>query len=205
MTMMIPEPVKCPICKNDFEINLLMSTNTCGAPDLDLRPAEMQRSTMDTWVYECPHCGYVATDFDKTPEITQEFLQSDSYKTCDSHEFNHPLAERFYRQYLISNDNNEKFHSLLFCAWVCDDMDDVENAVLMRRKSLEYMDQLDFNDDLLIQKADILRRSNQFDKVIEQYSTKTFDQEIYNQICSFQVEKAIRHDNKCYTVEDVVK
>ncbi len=197
--------LNCPICKNEVEINMLMSTNMFGAPDLDLIPPEMRRSTMDTWVHECPQCGYVASDFKKTPEITEDFLKSDSYKNCDFHEFKNPLSERFYHQYMISSENEEKFYALLHCAWACDDRNDEENAVLIRKKSLEYMDFLDLNDDMMIQRADLLRRSNQFEKVIDEYCAKSFDQDIYNRVCSFEVEKAMQKDNACYTVEDAVK
>ena len=204
MTTMTSVEINCPICKSKVEINMLMSTNMWGAPDLDLRPPEMRRSTMDTWVHECPQCGYVASDFKKTPEITEDFLKSDSYRSCDFHEFKHPLSERFYRQYLIAPEDEEKFYALLHCAWACDDRDDRENAVLIRAKSLEYMDCLDLNDDMMIQRADLLRRSNQFERVIDEYSAKSFDEDIYNQICSFEVEKAMQKDNACYTVEDTV-
>ena len=205
MTTIMPLPVKCPVCENEFEIYVLGSTNAWGAPDLDLRPPEMQRSTMDKWVHECPSCGYVTPDFNQSTEITSDFLKSDSYKSCDDLNFNHSLAERFYRQYLIASSNSDKFHALLHCAWVCDDTDDEKNAQLMRRKSLEYLEKLDLNDDILIQRADLLRRSGQFERVIEEYSTKTFKEDIYNMICSFEVEKAIQKDASCYTDEDVVK
>lgn len=205
MTTIMPIPVKCPVCENEFEIYVLGSTNAWGAPDLDLRPPEMQRSTMDKWVHECPNCGYVTSDFKRSTEITSDFLKSDSYKNCDDLNFKHPLAERFYRQYLITSDNEEKFYALLHCAWACDDANDEKNAVFIRGKSLEYINQFDLNDDSQIQRADLLRRSGQFERVIEEYSTKTFKEDIYNKICSFEVEKAIQKDTSCYTVEDVVK
>ncbi|WP_407413257.1 hypothetical protein [Methanobrevibacter sp.] len=160
---------------------------------------------MNTWVQECPHCGYVASDFEKTPEITEDFLKSDSYRNCDFHKFKHPLSERFYRQYLIASENEEKFYALLHCAWACDDGEDEENAVMIRKESLKYLDCLDLNDDMMIQRADLLRRSNQFERVIDEYSAKSFDQDIYNIVCSFEVEKAIEKDNSCYTVEDALK
>lgn len=205
MTTIMPIPVKCPVCENEFEIYVLGSTNAWGAPDLDLRPPEMQRSTMDKWVHECPNCGYVTSDFNRSTEITSDFLKSDSYKNCDDLNFEHPLAERFYRQYLISSDNADKFYALLHCAWACDDANDEKNAEFIRCKSLEYMNQFDLNDDSQIQRADLLRRSGQFERVIEEYSTKTFKEDIYNKICGFEVEKAIQKDTSCYTVEDVVK
>lgn len=205
MTTIMPQPVKCPVCENEFEIFVLGSTNAWGAPDLDLRPPEMQRSTMNQWVHECPNCGYVTSDFNISAEITSDFLKSDSYKSCDDLNFKHSLAERFYRQHLIASDNADKFYALLHCVWVCDDTGDEKNAEFIRTKCLEYMDQFELNDDNLIQRADLLRRSGQFERVIEEYSTKTFEEDIYNKLCSFEVEKAIQKDTSCYTVEDVVK
>ena len=204
MTMIDAIEVKCPVCENDLEIYVILSTNTMARPDLDLRPAEMQRSTMDNWAHECPECGYVTSDFKKTPEITEDFLKSDSYKSCDGFEFKNPLSERFYRQHLIATESEGKFHALLYCAWACDDKDDEENAIRIRRKCLDYIDSLEANDDVAIQKADLLRRSKQFDKVIEEYSAKSFTEDIYNRICSFEVEKAIQKDSACYTVDDVI-
>ena len=203
MTQIFPSKITCPICENDFEIYLLASTNQMGAPDLDLRPPEMARSTMNTWTYECPHCSYVSADFDQTPEIKKEFLESDLYKTCDNLNFKNHLSEVFYRQYLISSDIKERFYSLLHCAWACDDAQDEKNAILMRNMCLDYVDLLDANDDMIILKADLLRRSNHFDELIKEYSTKSFKEDIYNKICDFQVEKALKKDNRCYTIEDV--
>ena len=205
MTMIFPEPVKCPICENEIEIYVLASTNTSGFPDLDLRPPEMERSTMNTWMHECPHCGYAASDFEKTPEVSRDFISGEAYRKCDGHEFINPLSKRFYHGYMISEDDKERFNFLLYCAWTCDDADDDENAVSIRKKSLKYLDLLELNDNISLLKADILRRSNQFDAVIEGYSSASYPEEIHNQISAFQVEKAVQKDSACYTIEDVLK
>lgn len=203
MTMIYPTMIKCPICENEFEIYELASTNHMGSPDLDLRPPEMARSTMDAWTHECIKCGYVSSDFEKTPEITEEFLQNDKYKSCDDLNFKNHLSEIFYRQHMISNNVKEKFYSLLYCAWACDDEYDEKNAVLMRNKCLDEIDFLDLDDDMKIIKADLMRRSNRFDDVIREFSTISFEEDIYNRICDFQVEKALKRDNGCYKIEDV--
>lgn len=203
MTQIFPTKITCPICEKDFEIYFLASTNRMGSPDLDLRPPEMERSTMDMWVQECPHCGYVSSDFEKTPEIKKEFLKTNSYESCDYLDFKSHQSEIFYRQYLLSNDIEEKFNSLLYCAWACDDANDEKNAVLIRNKCLDYIDLLDVNDDMIILKADLMRRSNHFEDLIKEYSTKSFENDIYNKICDFQVKKALKKDNTCYTVEDI--
>ena len=48
----------CALCGKTSEQMTLGSTNAMGAPDLDLRPSEMQRSTMYLWIEHCVHCGY---------------------------------------------------------------------------------------------------------------------------------------------------
>jgi hypothetical protein len=37
--------------------------------DLDTRPPEMARHTMETWVYECHHYRYVSDDLEEYPPL----------------------------------------------------------------------------------------------------------------------------------------
>lgn len=60
-------------------------------------------------------------------------------------------------------------------------------------------------DNLLIKKADLLRRSLQFERVIEEYKDFNSDDELLYSIIRFQLELAIKKDSGCYTVENVVK
>ena len=51
-------------------------------------------------------------------------------------------------------------------------------------------------------KADLLRRSGQFDQLIEEFSDIVIGEEIYDNVIQFQIEKALEKDTKCYTVGD---
>jgi hypothetical protein len=62
MTTQSIQTAACVICGEMCRNTVLMSTNTFGSPDLDLRPPPMQRNTMGTWVQSCRSCGYVAAD-----------------------------------------------------------------------------------------------------------------------------------------------
>ena len=79
---------------------MLGSTSTFGSPDLDLRPAEMQRSTMEVWLQVCPHCRYIA------PAISQQvgdlsFVATAEYgTTLDDRRFPE-LARRFLAYALL--------------------------------------------------------------------------------------------------------
>ncbi|MBR4908658.1 MAG: hypothetical protein IKZ43_06585 [Acidaminococcaceae bacterium] len=47
MTTMFRQKYKCAVCGAEQEFYGIASTNSFGSPDLDLRPPEMQRSTME--------------------------------------------------------------------------------------------------------------------------------------------------------------
>ena len=211
MTMIRDFEQKCSVCGKSSPQPVLLSTNTWGYPDLDLRPAEMQRSTMNTWIHECPHCGYVADNLEDEHELPEDFLKSDGYLTCDGHEFKSGLSTLFYRRYLIAKCESDVmmcFVSLRNCAWKCDDFED-ENAVAIRKMSLGYIDDLIENvgedrNNLLVIKSDLLRRSGEFEKLVGEYENLTIGEEPHDGIIRFQLEKARAGDDSRYTVEDVV-
>ena len=64
MTTLAYEDIKCSHCGTVAEQLVCNSTNEFGARDLDLRPGEMLRSTMHTWMQSCVSCGYVAASLD---------------------------------------------------------------------------------------------------------------------------------------------
>ena len=203
---------KCAACGKTSPQPALMSTNTWGYPDLDLRPAPMQRDTMSTWLDECPYCGYVASNIEIEIELPKDFLKSDEYLTCEGNEFKSDLSKRFYRNYLISKangDHESEFQSLLYCAWTCDDAED-ELAVKVRKLALKSMDNTDAESadekrNLLLMRIDLLRRSLQFERVIEEFKDFKDDDEVFYSIIRFQLKLAVNEDSGCYTVEDVVK
>ena len=202
---------KCWVCGKPSPQPVLLSTNSMGYPDLDLRPPEMQRSTMNTWIHECPHCGYVASDLGDELKISKDFLKCNEYLTCDGHDFKGELSKRFYKKYLIAKQSDDTlgcFLALRNCAWKCDDFDD-ENAKDIRKLALPYLDALIEKDDedkntLLLIKSDFLRRSGEFEHVISEYENMTIGEELMDNIVQFQIQKAIEKDAGCYTVKDVV-
>lgn len=211
MTIIDQFDFKCSVCGKSSPQPALLSTNTGGYPDLDLRPPEMQRSTMNTWVMECPHCGYVADRLDEELEISKDFLKTEKYLTCEGKKFKGHLSELFYKRYLIAKEADDVemcFFSLRNCAWDCDDWED-ENAQAIRKLALEFLDELILNDEenrdnLLVIKSDFLRRSGEFKKLADEYENLTFADELLNSIIQFQIERALEGDTGCYTVEDVI-
>ena len=206
MTIINQFEKRCSVCGKTSMQPVLSSTNSWGYPDLDLRPAPMKRDTMNTWLMECPHCGYVAIRLENELKISPNLLKSDEYLTCGGHDFKSDLSKRFYRHYLISKakkDYRSMFFSLLHCAWTCDDADD-RLAVEIRKKAADSIDLFeadgDEKDNLKIMKADLFRRSLQFDRVADEFNDFRSDDDLLNSIIRFQIERALMKDSACYTV-----
>ena len=210
MSQVMPEMIRCAVCGAKSEQLSLISTNAFGSPDLDLRPPEMERSTMEYWAQKCSRCGYVADRLDTAPRIHLPFLKKDEYKKCLGLTFKSELAKTFFQQYLIQlaeKDAQKAFYAVLHAAWACDDEEDEENAVLCRKYALAEMDELlkkGEDETLLIQRADLLRRAGLFEKVIEDYEGCTCSEELLTRIAHFQVKRAYEGDISCYTVEDAM-
>ena len=206
-----PEEITCAVCgaKNTFQ--LLGSFSTFGAPDLDLRPAEMQRRTMPYWVQKCPSCGYVASQISKPAPVTKEWLKTEKYTTCNGINFSSDLAKEFYQQYLISiqsKDTKTAFFALLHAAWACDDRRDEENAKDCRGKAailakVLLSEKSDNAENLSLIRADLLRRTGQFSLLIDEYSNTRYSEDLMNDIIAFQLEKAKAQDTGLYRVKDV--
>ena len=202
----------CAVCGETSQQPVMTSTSTLDYPDLDLRPAPMQRSTMFAWLQECPHCGYVASKLENELEVPADLLKTDAYLTCEGYDFKSDLSRRFYRHYLISkaeNDYGSEFLSLLHCAWTCDDNDD-ELAVEMRKMALQSLNKIVPKSEgeknyLQIIKVDLLRRTLQFDKVISEFKDVIMQEKIQNDIITFQIELAMKKDSECHNVKEVVK
>lgn len=212
MTIIRDFEKKCSVCGRTSMQPVLSSTNSWGYPDIDLRPPEMQRSTMDTWLEECPHCGYVASNLENKLEVPADLLKTDEYLTCEGKSFKSKLSERFYKHYLISKaekDYGAEFLSLLHCAWTCDDKGD-ELAVEIRKMALKSMNKMKAQDTdektaLILIEADLLRRSLQFDEVIRKFKDLILEDKTQNDIITFQIELSMNKDSDCHTVGEVIK
>ena len=213
MSSIVPIKCKCSVCGETNEYRSLASTNSFGGgPDLDLRPAEMARSTIDVWIQECPKCGYISGKVSDPSGVNTEWLKSDKYLSCDGILFLSKLAVQFYKYYLINlEDNNTEgaFYAILHAAWACDDKEDIINAKHCRELAIELAtilidEEHEDEDNIRLVRADMMRRTGQFDEMIRMYETVEFGEELMNQILEFEIEKSKDKDSLCYRVEDVL-
>ena len=83
-----------------------------------------------------------------------------------------------------------------------------ELAVEMRKRAVELADELIKRDTedkelIILMKADFLRRSGQFDRLVEEYENITLDDGNSDRVLRYQIEKAKEQDDECYTTEEI--
>jgi hypothetical protein len=125
--------VTCAVCGTLSEQAQLTSTNTMGPPDLDTRPAPMQRYTLAHLIARCPACGYCATDLDEAPVEAQAVVAADTY-LAQLHDATLPELANTYVCWALICEATRDYHragwAALNAAWVCDDavVDDIARA-----------------------------------------------------------------------------
>lgn len=209
MTTLARQLMSCSVCGKETEFRQILGTNAFGSPDLDLRPPEMQRSTIPLWVQECPNCGYVnQTIGNKLPDGADEsLLRSERYKNCDDIPFLSETAKRFYRYYLIckaANDDEQARFAITCTAWMCDDSHDRENAKRCRKIAAELIREqfvMEPSLELAVLWADHMRRAEEFERVVEETEGIIPQEETLYVLLAFERKHAKIQDARCYTVE----
>ena len=209
MTRIAQETVKCSVCGKESKQPALLSSNTSGSMDLDARPPEMQRSTMPCWVSECPHCGYVASSLENPIRCDAEFLKTAEYRNFSGAPPVSELAQRFVRRARISlREANyaRAFWDYLHAAWASDDKKDATWQIELRILALQMMEKFgdqDMNDHYRIIRADLLRKTRQFGRLLQEYEHVRLENDLLHKILQFQIVKAKNKDTATYTVKDV--
>jgi rubredoxin len=179
MTTIFEEEVTCAVCGAKQTVQKLGSTNSFGAMDLDTRPPEMRRSTMDHWVHECDECGYVAADLGDAGEAGTMTSVWHAY-LAELHSPQRPrLANRLVCRALLDESAGNPAAAgwrRLHAAWACDDAERAEEARMQRRAALALfqraraagqhaMKSVAGGDEVLL--ADIARRAGEFEQATE--------------------------------------
>jgi hypothetical protein len=210
--------VTCAVCGTKSEQTVVMSTNTMGAPDLDLRPAEMRRSTMSFWVQECPKCGYCNGELGELEALSATSVKAENYRAQLKNSAFPPLANRFSCQMLVCDKSGAEraaIYAALCAAWACDDEGKTEAATQARTAAVERLERMKAKglvfyeqqaaDEILL--ADLVRRNGQF-SAAAQFAKKGLDlkpEGIVSQVLTFELKLAEQKDSLCHTVGDLPK
>ena len=214
MTTFAQKQVRCAVCGTDVQIQTLASTNTFGSSDLDLRPPEMQRSTMNTWVQHCPACGLCNNSIEDAPPGAEKLVASPRYRAQLAEERVPELARRFLCAAMVveSEDRRSAAQSKLCAAWVCDDADLRDMASECRRGAIGLLvgaSPLDDASQAMLEGAivvDLLRRVGDFSLAAEkcdQLAGVATDENLLA-ILSFQKDLIAAQDAECHSVDEAI-
>lgn len=199
---------KCSVCGSESKHTVITKIQANGAPDMDLRPPAPHRSTMEYWVMECPECHYCNGSIDIPLKADKSYLDSDEYKTLDGLKTENPLVSKFVRKAIVcmkNKDYKEAVQSYLYGAWVCDDNHNIETGLECRKKALNIIENSTILDDdnFLLLRADLLRRTGQFDKVVSDYGEKFFNVPLMLLASQYQVKLAKNKDILAHKMSEI--
>ncbi len=174
MTTYIEQTQVCCLCGTENDCNVLGSTNSMGSPDLDLRPAPMERGTMEFWFHECSSCHYVSVDLAGESENAKSIVDSEEYQSLLANDSLPKIARRFALCSLLNSQDREiSGTALLRAAWVCDDEQNPQLAKSFRSQSADTLKKLQPFEDSEEQATtatmliDVLRRAERFEEAIK--------------------------------------
>ena len=173
MTTYSRETKICAVCAQPVEVTLFGSSNEFGSRDLDLRPAEMLRSTFAFWANRCPHCGYCASDISWGGQHETSVVQSDEYQAQLCNRDYPELANTFLCDSMIlqaAGKLREAGFASLHAAWSCDDEGRQAEARLCRLRAVSLFEMFRASGKLVLDVpaaefillADLQRRSGEF-------------------------------------------
>ncbi len=218
-TTMREKQVTCAVCNQSSSQTVIMSTNSFGYPDLDLRPPEMRRSTMRYWVEKCPHCGYSSASIAKLIKGAKEFVAAKEYKQQIKDSTYTELANKFLAAAMIyKNADNLKSAawSNVHAAWASDDANQPQNSINCRKKALAVFFLIEKKGDKIFNEiggleliiTDLLRRSAQFDlaeKYIEKGLALKDLHKVVKKCLLFEKKLIAKKDSEVHTIGEVMK
>jgi hypothetical protein len=205
----------CCLCGTENECSVIGSTDTIGSPDLDLRPAPMERDTMHSWFQQCNSCNYVSVDLSRESNNARQIVASEEYQEMIRKPDLPKIAKRFALCALLNaHDREIEGTALLRAAWACDD-EDAEQAKHFRNQSTETLLKLQpFEDNeeqatIATTLVDVLRRAEQFEKASKLASQmlkfKTVKRSaVMKSVILFQLSLIEAKSTDCHKVDEAI-
>lgn len=182
MTTYETRSVTCAACGTTSEHQRAVDVPSFGWPDLDLRPPEMRRGTMHTWLQDCPSCGFVAADISKRSDAERAAIEGPVNAPTWAEMLGQrggvdALARRFERRAFLESQIDKPGLAgfrMLCAAWDADDRKDTTGARFYREQAAPLFEAALANDpdakeatDWTIQLVDVLRRIGKWDEADE--------------------------------------
>jgi hypothetical protein len=223
MTTLEQIPVECGLCGTPSQQQAIGSTSRFGSPDLDLRPPELERSTLVWWSARCPGCGFVSdTDLalpdGATTDAVRAAVESDAYRVASTDRDLPQAARDAVCRAVVADalgDSPAAVRYVMWAAWACDDQDASAAAARLRLEAVERIRRLHVDGERLFEEeadladrivvCDLLRRAGQHRDALEEASD-AFGLDAPDdlvRILHFQAELAWRGDEAAHSLAEV--
>jgi hypothetical protein len=215
MTTIRQELVTCAVCGELTQVMVMDSTSTFGPPDLDLRPAEIARSSIFAWIQQCSSCGYCAPTLDEATPSAREVVNSDAYRAQLADEDLPALARSFLCSSMVFEEQGDEAaaaQNAIEAAWVCDDKDLSGAATQCRLRAVELLRGSEAEGDAYSDPStkyavivDLLRHAGRFEDAVAQADAALADAEgEVAVVLAFSRSLALAGDPGSYTVGDAM-
>lgn len=218
MTTIYKEMEKCVVCGKTSEHTKWGSTNACGSTDLDTRPPEMERSTIDMWIQTCPSCGYCAPSISERIKKASEVINSNSYRQQLNNLKFSKLANAFFCYSLIQESAGRHAHagwSSIHAAWACDDDGSTASAQTCRKRAVNLLQKARESSQRFVEQpggegaliVDLLRRAGQFEEALRicDNGLKKKPEKLLADILRFEKMLIGEADNTCHLLSEATK
>ncbi len=161
------------------------------APDLDGRPGEPARSSLERWIALCPTCGAAAPDLAALPAEAARIVRSDDYAA---------EPDRFLRWSRIAaalGDAEAAAEAILQAAWLRED--NGEDAADLRRRAAAHWP----GDPL--RRIDILRRAGAMGEADALAAALDGLHEDQRRIVAFQRERIAAGDAARHSISSALR
>ena len=164
--------VKCAMCKEESEQEVLTSNYILGKPDLDMKPAGSKASPAAE-IQECPYCHYC--NFDLTQFVEERYKNSKTpltmwladeniqyvieNETDDDARKSMIMAEQF-----MNNQDYDATRNMLLKAYWCTNLEEIKKQY--RSDFIEVFERFSLENEITkyIQLADVSRQHSEFEK-----------------------------------------
>ena len=173
------------LCRTPSSHQELTACIEFANPDLDLRRPEPRRSTIATWVEQCPRCGLCYGDLDRAPPSATEVVETAEYLDILRGASRLPTLARQFWVFSLIAERADMFvtaaNQALHAAWACDDANEIDAALRCRARAIRFFELVASDIDAHayaeplssparhpelwdLQLVDLLRRSHRFDE-----------------------------------------
>lgn len=157
---------RCAVCGGESRQPVFHPAAPEQAPDLDLRPGPPLRHTMARWLQQCPHCAYAAPDIGRAHPAAAEAVAAAPFRALIAETQHPPLARRFLAWAHVLEETGALHagaEATLHAAWVADDMDRADLAVIWRQEAVAlWRSGPPLDAEQTVRVIDALRRAGAF-------------------------------------------